>query len=506
MTTKPRLSFWQIWNISFGFLGIQFGWGLQLANLSRIFQTLGAEVDSIAILWIAAPVTGLIVQPIIGHFSDRTWGRLGRRRPYFLWGAIAASLSLLLMPNASALWMAAGLLWILDASINVSMEPFRAFVGDMLPPEQRTKGFAMQSFFIGTGSVVASLFPWMLANGFDVPNTAPSGDIPASVMLSFYVGAAVFLGAVCWTVFRTREYSPEEMAAFAEAESEAGNGAALPPPVSADHFASRAPRWIVAGVILTALVLWVDALEKEMIILSAGLLTFGELLYLAAARTRAGGGGFTEVFSDLFNMPDTMRRLAWVQFFSWFGLFSMFIYMTPAVTSHVYGAVDPTSQLYNDGADWVGVLFGAYNAVAAAFAFALAPLSAKIGRRATHMAGLLAGGVGLASVYLIPDPTWLLASMVGVGMAWASILAMPYAILTDALPSGKFGVYMGIFNFFIVLPQILASTVYGALLDHVFAGQSIFVLVTGGVSFVVAALLMLRVDGSLRDPTPRSAA
>jgi len=497
MTTKPRLSFWQIWNISFGFLGIQFGWGLQLANLSRIFQTLGAEVDSIAILWIAAPVTGLIVQPIIGHFSDRTWGRFGRRRPYFLWGAILASVSLILMPNSSALWMAAGLLWILDASINVSMEPFRAFVGDMLPSEQRTRGFAMQSFFIGTGSVVASLFPWMLANWFDVPNTAAAGEIPLSVMLSFYVGGAVFLGAVCWTVFRVKEYSPDEMAAFAEAEVEAGIGAALPAPVSAEHFSSRAPRWIVAGAIVTALVVWLDAFEKEMIILGAGLMAFGLLLYVAASRTRAGGkDGFSEVFSDLFNMPDTMRRLAWVQFFSWFGLFSMFIYMTPAVTSHVYGAMDPTSQLYNDGADWVGVLFGAYNGVAAIFAFALAPLSVRIGRRATHIVGLVAGGIGLSSIYLIPDPTWLLVSMVGVGVAWASILAMPYAILTDALPASKFGIYMGIFNFFIVLPQILASTVYGALLDHVFGGASIFVLVTGGASFFVAAALMLRVERS----------
>ncbi len=495
MTTKPRLSFWQIWNISFGFLGIQFGWGLQLANLSRIFQTLGAEVDSIAILWIAAPVTGLLVQPIIGHYSDRTWGRLGRRRPYFLWGAILASVALILMPNVSALWMAAGLLWILDASINVSMEPFRAFVGDMLPSEQRTKGFAMQSFFIGTGSVVASLFPWMLANVFDVANTAPAGAIPPSVTLSFYVGGAVFLGAVCWTVFRVREYPPEEMAAHAAAEEQAGIGAAVPDPVSAEGFASRAPGWIVAGAVLTALVVWIEALQKEMLILGGGVLLFGVLLLVAASRARSGHrDGFVEVFSDLFNMPDTMRRLAWVQFFSWFGLFSMFIYMTPAVTSHVFGATDPTSQAYNDGADWVGVLFGAYNAVAAVFAFALAPLSKRLGRSRTHILGLLAGGLGLASICLITDPMLLLLAMVGVGIAWASILAMPYAILTDALPSAKFGIYMGIFNFFIVLPQILASTVYGALLQQVFDEQTVFVLLTGAVSFFIAALLMVRVE------------
>ncbi|MGB1375398.1 MAG: MFS transporter [Rhodothermales bacterium] len=496
MHTKPRLSFWQIWNMSFGFLGIQFGWALQLANFSRILQTLGAEESSLAILWVAAPVTGLIVQPIIGHYSDRTWGRLGRRRPYFLYGAILASVSLILMPNSAALWMAAGLLWLLDASINVSMEPFRAFVGDMLPSEQRTRGFAMQSFFIGTGSVIASLLPWMLTNWVGISNTAPEGEIPLSVTYAFYFGGAVFLAAVAWTVFRVREYSPEEMEAFADQEKQAGVGAAVLHPVPAERFARMAPGWLVAGAVVTALVVWIDVLQKEMLILGGGLMAFGVLLYIAAARTRAGGNdGFSEVFSDLFNMPETMKKLAWVQFFSWFGLFSMFIYMTPAVTSHVFGATDPTTQVYNDGADWVGVLFGAYNAVAALFAFALAPLSKWLGRSGTHILGLLAGAVGLSSIYMITDPMWLLASMVGVGMAWASILAMPYAILTDALPSSKFGVYMGLFNFFIVLPQILASTVYGALLQHVFGGASILVLVTGGGSFVLAALMMRRVEG-----------
>jgi len=492
MTPKPRLSFWQIWNISFGFLGIQFGWGLQLANLSRIFQTLGAEVDSIAILWIAAPLTGLIVQPIIGHMSDRTWGRLGRRRPYFLWGAIVASVSLIVMPNSSALWMAAGLLWILDASINVSMEPFRAFVGDMLPSEQRTKGFAMQSFFIGFGSVIASLFPWMLTNWLGVSNTAPEGEIPPSVMYAFYVGGFVFLSAVAWTVFRVKEYSPEEMASFEEdqSESNAHSHDLLP----ASEYRSSAPRWMAAGVAITALVYFLDGLQKEMYILGVGLFAFGVLLWVAAARTDTGNtGGFVEVFSDLMQMPRTMRKLAWVQFFSWFGLFSMFIYMTPAVTSHVYHTADTTSQIYNDGADWVGVLFGAYNGVAALFAFALPGLARRYGQSNTHIIGLVAGGLGLMSIYVIGDPTMLLISMVGIGMAWASILAMPYAILTDALPAGKFGIYMGIFNFFIVLPQIMASTIYGGLLDSVFGGDSIFVLLSGGVSFLIAAALMRRV-------------
>jgi len=493
MASKPRLSFWQIWNISFGFLGIQFGWGLQLANLSRIFQTLGAEVDSIAILWIAAPVTGLIVQPIIGHMSDRTWGRLGRRRPYFLWGAIIASLSLIVMPSSSALWMAAGLLWILDASINVSMEPFRAFVGDMLPSEQRTKGFAMQSFFIGFGSVVASLFPWMLTNWMGVSNTAPEGEIPHSVVYAFWVGGLVFLSAVAWTVFRVKEYSPEEMASFEEAEF--ASAPASPDLLPASGYRTSAPRWFAAGVVITALVYFLEGLQKEMYILGVGLFAFSILLWMAAARTEKGNtGGFVEVFSDLMQMPETMRKLAWVQFFSWFGLFSMFIYMTPAVTSHVYGTADTTSQIYNDGADWVGVLFGAYNGVAALFAFALPGLARRYGQSNTHIIGLVAGGLGLMSIYIIPDPTMLLISMVGIGMAWASILAMPYAILTDALPAGKFGIYMGIFNFFIVLPQIMASTIYGGLLDSIFGGESIFVLLTGGVSFLVAAALMRRVS------------
>jgi len=492
MQTKPRLSFWHIWNISFGFLGIQFGWGLQLANLSRIFQTLGADVNSIAILWIAAPVTGLLVQPIIGHFSDRTWGRMGRRRPYFLGGAIVASLALIAMPNSSALWMAAGLLWILDASINVSMEPFRAFVGDMLPSEQRTMGFAMQSFFIGFGSVIASLFPWMLTNWLGVSNTAPAGEIPPSVMFAFYAGGVVFLGAVAWTVFRVREYSPEEMAAFDEAE--AATATAPHGLLPASSYRRLAPAWFLGGAVLTALVYALGGLEKELYILGGGFMAFGALLMVAAARTESGRtGGFEEVFSDLLQMPDTMRRLALVQFFSWFGLFSMFIYMTPAVTSHVYAAFDTTSQAYNDGADWVGVLFGAYNGVAALVAFALPVMARRIGRSKTHILGLVAGGAGLMSIYLVSSPMVLLVSMVGVGIAWASILSMPYAILTDSLPAGKFGIYMGIFNFFIVLPQIMASTIYGALLDHAFGGQTIFVLISGGASFLVAALLMMRV-------------
>lgn len=494
MTTKPRLGFWQIWNLSFGFLGIQFGWGLQNANLSRIFQTLGAEIDSIAILWIAAPVTGLVMQPIIGHLSDGTWGRFGRRRPYFLGGAILSSIALILMPNVSALWMAAGLLWILDASINISMEPFRAFVGDMLPSEQRTMGFAMQTFFIGIGSVVASLFPWILAHGFGVANTAAAGEIPPTVIYSFYVGAAVFFAAVAWTVFRVREYDPEEMARFAESEAVAIDAPVRHEVLPAERFFAAAPFWVVAGAIVSILVLWLD-FEKEMYLLGTGMIIFGLMLAAAGglARSDTRFRGFVEVFSDLLQMPETMKRLAGVQFFSWFGLFSMFLYTTSAVTSHVYGTTDPTSDAFNEGANWVGVLFGAYNGVAALVAFALPWLARRTSRRATHILALVAGGLSLASFVLIKDPMMLLLPMVGIGIAWASILSMPYAILTDALPARKFGVYMGIFNFFIVLPQITAATVYGQLLQHVFGGQSVYVLVTGGLSFGIAAVMMLRI-------------
>jgi maltose/moltooligosaccharide transporter len=493
---KPRLHFWQIWNLSFGFLGIQFGWALQLANVSRIFQTLGAEIDNIAILWIAAPVTGLIVQPIVGHLSDHTWGRLGRRRPYFLVGAILSSLSLILMPNAAALWMAAGLLWILDASINISMEPFRAFVGDMLPADQRTRGFAMQSFFIGFGSVIASLFPFILTNWLGVANTAPEGEVPASVTIAFYVGSAVFLATVLWTVLRVREYSPEEMSRFQAAESDGGiidSGRDESLPSSA--FSRTAPFWLAGGAAVT-LVVSLFGGEKELFILGGGMLAFGFILVAAGWLTGRGRGsaGFVEVISDLLRMPDTMKRLAWVQFFSWFGLFSMFLYTTAAITSHVYGTSDPTTATFNDGADWVGVLFGAYNGVAAVVAFALPVLARTLSMRATHILCLAAGGVGLMSMILIKDPLVLLVPMVGVGLAWASILAMPYAILTGALPAHKFGVYMGIFNFFIVIPQITASTVYGLLLRTVFDGQAILVLVTGGISLLGAALLMIRVD------------
>ena len=424
---KPRLSFWQIWNMSFGFLGIQFGYGLQNANVSRIFETLGAQIDAIPILWIAAPVTGLVVQPIIGQMSDRTWGRLGRRRPYFLTGAILASLALVIMPNSPVLWFAAMMLWVMDASINISMEPFRALVADLLPSEQRTTGFAVQSFFIGIGAVIASAFPYLLTNLLGVPNTAPAGEIPPSVEYAFYAGAVAFIGAVGWTVFRTREYPPENMEEFEQRRRE--------------H----------KGVI-------------------------------------AGAG---EILSSLRAMPATMVQLAVVQFFSWFALFCMWIYTTGAVTQHIFHATDPTTVAYNEGADWVGVLFAVYNGCAALVAFAIPWLARRTSRKTAHMISLFCGALGLISMAVISSPTLLLLSMVGVGIAWASILSMPYAILAGALPPERTGVYMGIFNFFIVIPQIVAAGILGLLMSALLGYDPMRAVVLGGISLAVAAVMTL---------------
>lgn len=430
MLKKQNLSFWQIWNMSFGFLGIQFGFALQNANVSRIFETLGAKVDDIPILWIAAPVTGLIVQPIIGYLSDRTWGRLGRRRPFFLLGAILASLALLIMPNSPALWVAAGMLWIMDASINISMEPFRALVADKLPSEQRTSGFAMQSFFIGTGAVVASALPYILTNWFKISNTAPKGIIPPSVMYSFYFGAAAFLLAVVYTVVTTKEYPPENIKEF------------------------EAHKIATKGIL----------------------------------------NGFTEIFSNIFKMPKTMLQLAIVQYFSWFALFAMWIYTTPAVTHHIYGATDPESALYNQGADWVGVLMAVYNGFAAVTAFLLPLIAKYTSRKTVHSISLIVGGISLISFYFIKDPFLLLFSELGIGLAWASILSMPYAILAGSLPKEKMGFFMGVFNFFIVIPQITAAAILGWVVKHYFGNDAIFALIIGGVSMLIAAVTVLFVD------------
>jgi maltose/moltooligosaccharide transporter len=492
---KPRLSFWQIWNMSFGFLGIQFGFALQNGNVSRIFQTLGAEIEQIPILWIAAPVTGLIIQPIIGHMSDHTWGRLGRRRPYFLVGAVMASIALILMPNSPGLWIAVGMLWIMDASINISMEPFRAFVGDMLPDEQRTLGFTMQSFFIGIGAFVASWLPYILSEWFHISNTAPEGEIPQTVRLSFYLGGSVFLLSVLWTVLRTREYSPEELQKFEEEkegiqkEPEEGTE-----PVK--KYLRRGILWTVVGLII-AWPIFMYSLEKELFILSGGFGLFGILQLITAAMIagRKEKNGLVIIITDLYRMPLTMKQLAVVQFFSWFALFSMWIYTTPAVTQNIYGTTDTTSALYNEGANLVSGMFGWYNLFAAAFGLLLLPLLARLtNRRITHSRALVVGGVGLASILILGNPQHMIFSMIGIGLAWASILAMPYAILTGSLPQHKMGVYMGIFNFFIVIPQILAATILGFMVKSLFGGNSIYALLTGGISLLVAAVLILFVS------------
>jgi maltose/moltooligosaccharide transporter len=426
MITKPQLSFWQIWNMSFGFLGIQFGWGLQMANMSAIYEYLGAKPEDIPMLWLAAPLTGLLVQPFIGHMSDRTWNVLGRRRPYFLVGAILSTLALILMPNSSSLWMAAGLLWILDASINVSMEPFRAFVADMLPEKQRSRGFAMQSVFIGAGAVIASVLPWILTNWFDVAaGPRAAGTIPVTVRLSFYVGAAAFFGAVLYTILTTKEYPPEDLKQLEESKK---------------------------------------------------------------------GNAVAEILSAIVAMPETMKRLALVQIFTWLGLFCMWLYFPVAVAHNVFGAPDEKSPLYQQGIEWAGICFGVYSGVCFVFSLFLPRLAESLGKKTTHMICLTCGAVGLISIAFIHDPKMLVLSMTGVGIAWASTISMPYALLAGALPESKIGVYMGIFNFFITLPEICASLVFGKVMQHLLNDNRMAAVIAGGCFMIVAALLVLRVN------------
>ena len=493
LSHRPRLSGLAIWNMCVGFFGIQIGFGLQNANTSRIFQTLGAEVDTLAILWIAAPLTGLLVQPIIGHFSDKTWTRFGRRRPYFLIGAIATTLALIAMPNSPSLWFAAAMLWIMDASINITMEPFRAFVGDNLPEEQRTAGYAMQSFFIGAGAVFASTLPWLLSNVFHVASTAEAGVVPLSVRIAFYVGAVGLFAAVLWTVLSTREYSPEQIAAFERAGTPVADDAPEAPARSVRGWLGSGLICLVLGVLALGLIAALG-LEKELLILGGFVAGFGLLMIAVGMMQRRGVvNAATEILNDIFRMPQTMRGLAVVQFFSWFALFAMWIYTTAAVTRVHYGATDTTSAAYAAGADWVGVLFGVYNGVAALAAFTLPVIAKRIGRRATHALMLLLGAAGLFGVFAIREPGLLWLPMIGVGFAWASIVSMPYAILSAAVPDRKMGVYMGVFNIFIVVPQLLAATVLGLILRTLFDGQAIWALVLGAVSFVLAAASALMV-------------
>ncbi|WP_426804136.1 MFS transporter [Stenotrophomonas sp. SrG] len=485
-TAKPTLSFWQIWNMCFGFLGIQFGFALQNANASRIFETLGAPMDAVPGLWIAAPLTGLLVQPIIGYLSDRTWTRWGRRRPYFMIGAVFTTLALLVMPNSPTLWIAAGTLWVLDASINVSMEPFRAFVGDKLAPRQRPTGYAMQSFFIGVGAIVASFLPFILAH-FGVANTAAAGEVPPTVRYAFYFGAVVLLASIAWTVFSTREYSPTELASFDDAEPPAVHQSA---PVAGPPPMLQIGGWIALGLALAAAIAWRNG-DKMLYVLAGLCIAYG--LLLGVARLLPGPQMLAVIVDDLRSMPRTMRRLAWVQFFSWFALFAMWIYTTAAVAGTHFGSTDPASAAYNEGANWVGVLFGAYNGFAALAALLIPLMVRLMGLRLSHLVNLWLGGLGLISLMLIDDPKWLLLSMVGVGFAWASILSLPYALLSDSVPAAKMGVYMGLFNFFIVIPQLVAASALGFMLRLWLGGNPMHVLALGGVSLLIAGLCVLRV-------------
>jgi len=440
---KPRLSFWQIWNMSFGFLGIQFGWGLQLANMSGIYTYLGASPDAVPLLWLAGPMTGLLVQPIVGAMSDRTWNKLGRRRPYFLVGAILASIALFFMPDSSVLWMAAGLLWILDASINVSMEPFRAFVADKLNVEQRTAGFVMQSFFIGVGATLANTLPWVFRQ-VGVSGTTASG-IPLTVQYSFKIGAVVFLLAVLWTVVTTKEYPPDDIEEF-ERRRRATYGNA-------------------------------KGLAKVLRVIS-------ELL--------------SEISDAIREMPATMKQLAVVQIFTWLGLFCMWMFFGLTTSYRVFGATNSTDPRFALGQEWGGNAFAVYSIVCFAVAFLLPKIAGATSRKTVHAVSLICGGVGLVSVYLIQDKWVLLATMIGVGIAWASILSMPYAILSGALPQARMGVYMGIFNFFIVIPEIIASLFFGRIIRAVFGENStiapLYMVMAGGLFMLLAALLVARVD------------
>lgn len=442
---KPRLSFFQILSMSMGFLGIQFGFALQNSNASRILQTFGADMEHLSWFWLAAPLTGLIIQPIIGYYSDRTWTRLGRRRPFFLTGAILAAIALLLMPNAGVfahylppMFIGAGFLMMMDASINVAMEPFRALVGDMLPADQTTQGFSIQTFLIGVGAVVGSWLPYMLAEWFGISKMAPDGGIPDNVVFSFYIGAAVLIFSILWTVFTTKEYSPQQLAEFQKEE-----------------------------------------INEE--------------------KTK-----FSDIFRDFVHMPKTMRRLGLVQFFSWIALFGMWVFTTPAVAQHIYGVAvgDTHSLAYQDAGNWVGIIFGIYNGVAMIYALFLPMIAGKLGRKLTHSLSLIAGSAGLLSVYFISDPNMLLFSMIGVGIAWGSILAMPYAILAPALPARKMGVYMGIFNIFITVPQIVNGVFGGPIIKRVFDSQAIYALIMSGVFLLIAAVSVLFVHDQSNQINP----
>jgi len=493
VSEKPRQSYAGLWNISFGFFGIQIGFALQNANMSRIFQSLGSRLDDLPALWVAAPLTGLLVQPIIGHMSDKTWlGRLGRRRPYFLTGAVLATLSLVLMPLSHVLLMAALLLWVLAASLNISMEPFRAFVGDMLPRDQHTAGYAVQTAFIGAGAVVGSIFPYLLEH-WGVANDAAAGQIPDTVRYSFWAGGTALLAAVMWTVLTTREYSPEEVRSFSNDGTENDGSATV------RALAARTPTssilWIAAGI---AVVVATSAfgLEKEVYLLGGLLIAYGiaSIIGIQLAKGGRSSNMLSSIVGDFSGMPPLMKKLALAQFFSWSALFIMWINTTPVVAQYFFGSADANSSAYQEGGNWVGVLFATYNGVAALAALTLLPfLARRIGKVKTHIIGLICGALGYASFFLFKDANHLLIAEVGIGIAWASILAMPYAILASSLPQQKLGIYMGLFNIFVVVPQLLVATVMGSIMKAFFPTEPIYTMAFAAAVMTLAALAMTRV-------------
>ncbi|MBH5322000.1 MFS transporter [Aurantiacibacter sediminis] len=495
-TRKPQMGWGSLANMSFGFFGIQIGFVLQNGNMSRIFQTLGASMDDLPALWVAAPLTGLIVQPIIGHLSDKTWNSFGRRRPYFMTGALLAAISLFLMPLAptfaAPLLFAAALLWILDASLNIAMEPFRAFVGDMLDKSQHATGYAVQTAFIGAGAVVAAIFPWLL-DQFGVSNVATDGQIPDTVKWSFWAGGVALFSAIMWTVFTTKEYSPEQMAAF-EAEREVDEGESVSALASKSYLSPIL--WIFAGA-LVALSVEPLELQKEIYLLGGLLATYGVLSALGISMAKQGkhANMLSSIVGDFSGMPETMKRLALVQFFSWSALFIMWIYSGPIVSQYFYGSADPTTAAYNEGANWWNLIYTVQNGVAAVAALLVLPaLARKIGKVRTHMTCLLLGALGFLGFFVLRDPNLLIICEVLKGIAWASILAMPYAILASSLPQKKLGIYMGLFNIFIVVPQLLVATLMGSVMNAFFPGEPIWTMLFAAASWTLAGLAMLRVQ------------
>ncbi|MGY4398150.1 maltose/moltooligosaccharide transporter [Sphingomonas sp. UYAg733] len=497
-TTRPTLKFPQLWNISFGFFGIQIGFALQNANASRIFQSLGTPIESLGLMWIAAPLTGLLVQPLVGYFSDRTWGRFGRRRPYFLIGAILSTLALFVMPNSPTIWVAAITLWVLDGSLNISMEPFRAFVGDMVAEKQRPAGYAFQTAFIGAGAVVASLAPWVLENWFGVSNSATAGQLPDAVRYGFYFGGAMLFAAVLWTVLSTREYSPQELRAFGEESATDAEIAAEP--IVAQPYGAL---WVAGGVAVAALIWWAErsgvlASANEAYLVAGGIAAYGVAQIVSRVLVGAGKGDnvLSHIVSDLATMPKTMKQLALVQFLTWGALIIMWIYSTPVIAQHVYGTLDPTSDAYNQAGSWVGVLFAIYSGVAMLAAFLLPGLARRLGAARTHIVGLSCGALAFLGLFFVRDQYLLIAPMIGIGIAWASILTMPYVMLANALPQRKLGIYMGIFNFFVVLPQLIVATIMGGVIKSWFPGEPVWTMIIAAVVMGLAALAMLRVKAA----------